>query len=281
MAAPHFDRTDAVGRRVRLEAPPRRIVSLVPSLTELLADLGLDAETVGLTRFCVRPHGWKARKRIVGGTKTVDPERVRALEPDLVIANKEENVREQVEAVAASCPVWTTDIATVADAVAAVRDVGALAGRQPAADGLADRIDAGFAALPESWPALRALYLIWRDPWMSVGYDTIIADVLDRAGFVSVTGDRARYPVLTDAEVRAMAPEVVLLSSEPYPFRDKHVAEVQALTGAVPGGVAPGARVVLVDGEAFSWYGSRLVHTPDALRALRQSLADLAPRPER
>ncbi len=257
-----FDRTDAVGRRVTLAAPPQRIVSLVPSQTELLADLGLDGQVAGLTRFCVHPDGWKARKQIVGGTKNVDPEKVRALAPDLVIANKEENVREQVEACAGFCPVWTTDVATVEDSLAMTRDVGALVGRQPAADALADRIGAAFDGLPE-WPETRALYLIWRDPWMSVGTDTIISDVMDRAGLVNVCR-QSRYPALTDAEIAALAPDVVLLSSEPYPFADKHIDEVQALT--------PGARVVLVDGEAFSWYGSRLLTTPDALRQLRAQL---------
>ena len=259
-----FDRPDALGRPVRLAAAPRRIVSLVPSQTELLADLGLDDEVVGLTRFCVHPDGWKARKAVVGGTKNVDPAKVAALAPDLVIANKEENVREQVEAVAAFCTVWVTDVATVADSVAMTRDLGALVGRERQADALADRIGAAFGALPD-WPPLRALYLIWRDPWMSVGYDTVIADVMDRAGLVNVTDESSRYPVLRDHEFELRVPEVVLLSSEPYPFKDKHVAEVQAL--------APDARVVLVDGEAFSWYGSRLLQTPDALRALRQRLA--------
>lgn len=261
---PHFDRPDALGRRVTLPEPPRRIVSLVPSQTELLADLGLDAEVIGLTRFCVHPEGWKSRKQIVGGTKNVDIDKVRALNPDLVIANKEENIREQVEALVPFCPVWVTDVATVADSLAMTRDLGALTHRAPEAGRLGDQIGAAFDALPD-WPPVRALYLIWRDPWMSVGHDTIIADVMARAGLVNVLADRDRYPTLADAEIGALAPEVVLLSSEPYPFSDQHIAEVQAL--------APGARVVLADGEAFSWYGSRLLRTPDALRRLRADLA--------
>ena len=261
--APFFVGVDGLGRAVRLDAPPRRIVSLVPSQTELLADLGLDAEVVGLTRFCVHPDGWKARKAIVGGTKNVDAEKVRQLAPDLVIANKEENVREQVEAVAAFAPVWVTDVATVADALGMIRDLGAITDRQRRAAALADAIDEGFRVAERGEP-LRALYLIWRDPWMSVGCDTIIADVLRRGGFENATDDRDRYPALSDDEVRALAPDVVLLSSEPYPFGSKHVAEVQALT--------PGARVELVDGEPFSWYGSRLLSAPAALRDLRQRL---------
>ena len=254
---------DAVGRHVTLDAPPRRIVSLVPSQTELLADLGLDAEVVGLTRFCVHPAGWKARKAIVGGTKHVDGARVLALAPDLVIANKEENVREQVDALAATVPVWTTDVATVHGALAMIRTLGALVGRPHAADRLAGRIERGFEALPDA-PTRRTLYLIWRDPWMTVGHDTMIADILGRACLSNVAGDRDRYPALTDDELAALDPDVILLSSEPYPFRAAHVAEVQAL--------APRARVVLVDGEPFSWYGSRLLQTPAALAALHRRL---------
>ena len=255
-----------------MAAPPRRIVSLVPSQTELLADLGLDAEVVGLTRFCVHPAGWKAARTIVGGTKNVDVERVRGLAPDLVIANKEENVREQVEAIAAFCPVYVTDVADVAGAIAMIRDVGALVGQAERAGRLADEVEAGFADLPappdrsRSEPRPRALYLIWRDPWMAVSGDTFISDVLERGGWTNATADCDRYPSLTEDEVRALAPEVVMLSSEPYPFREAHAAEVQALV--------PDARVVLVDGEAFSWYGSRLRYTPDVLRSLRSGGAE-------
>lgn len=260
---PFYDAPDALGRRVQLAEPPRRIVSLVPSQTELLADLGLDAEVVGLTRFCVHPAGWKAAKAIVGGTKNVTVERVRALAPDLVIANKEENERAHVEAIAAFAPVFVTDVGTVDGALAMIRDLGRLTNRPQAAAALADAIGADFDALP-AWPTRRALYLIWRNPWMSVGGDTFIADVLARGGFESVTADRDRYPTLSDGALAALAPDVVLLSSEPYPFAQPHVAEMQALV--------PTARVERVDGEAFSWYGSRLRVTPAALHTLRQRL---------
>ena len=258
--------TDATGRRVVLEAAPRRIVSLVPSQTELLADLGLEAETVGLTRFCVHPEGWKQRKAIVGGTKNVDVEKVRALEPDLVIANREENVREQVEAIAEFVPVWVTDVATVPEAATMIRDVGRMTGRAEA-ERIARGLEAAFTDLEAApFRARRALYLIWRAPWMSVGRDTIIADVLRRGGFEVVTDGYERYPALEDADLAALAPDVVVLSSEPYPFAEKHVAEVQVL--------APDARVALVDGEPFSWYGSRLLSAPAALRDLRRRLAE-------
>ncbi len=239
-------------------ARPTRIVSLVPSLTEALDALGLDAETVGVTRFCVHPADWKARKAIVGGTKGTDPARVLALAPDLVIANREENDRAPVEQIAAAgVPVWLSDIASVADTLDALRDLGRVTGRAPEGDALADRIASAFAAVPPASRPVRAAYLIWRDPWMTVGSDTIVHDVMAWGGLTNVFGDRPRYPAVTADEIRAADPDVVLLSSEPFPFAEKHVAEVQAL--------APRARVVLVDGEAFSWYGPRLALAPAAI----------------
>jgi len=255
---------DALGRELRLAGSPGRIVSLVPSLTELLADLGLDDEVVGLTTFCVRPPGWRRRKTRVGGTKQVRVERVRDLRPDLVLANKEENVREQVEAIAAEAPVYVTDVADLPGAVAMIRAVGALVGRGEAAGALADEVAAGFDGLAAG-PPIRTAYLIWRDPWITVGGDTFIHDVMGRAGLVNAFGDRRRYPAVDDDELRRAAPELVLLSSEPFPFDERHRAEVAA--------VGPDARVELVDGEPFSWYGSRLRAAADYLRALRQRLA--------
>lgn len=236
-------------------ARPVRIVSLVPSLTEALAALGLDAETVGLTRFCVHPAGWKARKTIVGGTKGTDPARVLALAPDLVIANREENDRAPVEALAASgVPVWLSDIATVADTLDALRSLGRVTGRASEGDALADRIARAFASVPPPSRPVRAAYLIWRDPWMTVGADTIVHDVMARGSLANAFGDRTRYPAVTPDEIHAADPDVVLLSSEPFPFAEQHVAEVQA--------IAPRARIVLVDGEALSWYGPRLALAP-------------------
>ncbi len=236
----------------------------MPSQTELLADLGLDAEVVGLTRFCVHPAGWKEEKRIVGGTKNVNLDRVRALAPDLVLANLEENTRADVEALDAFAPVFVTDVAGVDSALALVRTVGALVHRSEAAEALVGEIERGFAAL-RSEPPLRVAYLIWRDPWMTVGGDTFIHDVLRRASFVNVFGDRRRYPEVTAEDLAASRPDVVFLSSEPFPFREKHLAETR--------GVVPGVPVRLVDGELFSWYGSRMRLAPPYLAGLRAALS--------
>ena len=255
--------TDARGRTLTLDAAPRRIVSLVPSQTELLADLGLDAEVVGLTRFCVHPAGWKEDKQIVGGTKNVNFDRVAALAPDLVLANLEENTRADVEALDAVAPVFVTDVATVDDALAMIRTVGRLVGRSDAADALADEIGRRFAALRARAP-LRVCYLIWRDPWMTVGGDTFIHDVLRRASLTNVFGERTRYPEITSEAIVAAEPDVILLSSEPFPFGERHIAELEH--------AVPGVPVRLVDGELFSWYGSRMRLMPPYITGFRASL---------
>ncbi|GAB5536172.1 MAG: helical backbone metal receptor [Rubricoccaceae bacterium] len=259
MSCPLFH--DALGREVRLPEPPRRIVSLVPSQTELLADLGLDDEVVGLTRFCVHPADWKARKTIVGGTKNVNLDRAAALQPDLVLANKEENVREDVNALAEIAPVYVTDVSTVTDALAMIRDVGALVGRTDRALELADSIEVGFNHLNPT-RRQRAAYLIWRDPWMTVGGDTFISDVMAHAGLDNVYARDTRYPTVTPKDLRSRQPDVILLSSEPFPFREPHLDEVRALV--------PDADIALVDGEVFSWHGSRMRHAPASLRRMRE-----------
>ncbi len=245
-------------------ARPVRIVSLVPSLTEALATLGLDDETVGITRFCVHPADWKGRKAIVGGTKGTDPARVLALAPDLVVANREENDRDPVEAIAAAgVPVWGSDIATVVDTSAALRDLGRVTGRADGGERLAREVEAAFDALARPAP-VRAAYLIWRDPWMTVGADTIIHDVMARGGLVNVFGDRTRYPAVTAEELAEARPHAVLLSSEPFPFAEKHLEEVRQ--------IVPAAAVALVDGEAFSWYGPRLALAPAEIARVRRQL---------
>ncbi|RYE01649.1 MAG: cobalamin-binding protein [Sphingobacteriales bacterium] len=254
---------DPFGHELKFSRPPQRIVSLVPSQTELLSDLGLDAEVAGITKFCIHPDSWFRSKPRIGGTKTVDIDKVAALEPDLVLANKEENVREQVEALAKKIPTWASDISTLEQALDAIRNIGVLVHREKRATSLAREIEGGFeglGAMLDNRP--RAAYLIWKDPYMSVGADTFIHDMLERLGVQNVFAGRTRYPEVAVGEL--LSCNLVLLSSEPYPFAQKHIDELQAQL--------PNARIVLVDGELFSWYGSRLLHTPAYFAALRRDL---------
>jgi len=258
--------TDALGRRLRVDAPPKRIVSLVPSQTELLADLGLGKRVVGITRFCVHPEAWRQEKTVVGGTKQLSDDTVQALAPDLVLANKEENTPAMVEALDAIAPVYVSDVATLQDALGMIRSVGRLTGTTPRADALASEIDAAFAALPAA-PPLRVAYLIWRAPYMSVGGDTFIHAMLRRAGFVNAFADQQRYPEVTLQDLGALNLDAVLLASEPFPFnRPRFADEVRE--------ALPHTQVQVVDGELFSWYGSRLLQAPSYVTSLRARLSD-------
>lgn len=251
---------DQTGHTVSLPSVAQRIVSIVPSQTELLYSLGLDDAVMGITRFCIHPDHWFRTKTRVGGTKDLRIEQIRSLAPDLVLANKEENNREQVEALREFCPVWTSDIQGPGDALAMISQVGQLTGKQPQADTLVRTIESAFSAMPVFTP-VRTLYLIWRNPYMAAGGDTYIDAMMQGAGFDNVLRDRPRYPELTAAAIAALKPELVLLSSEPYPFRDQHRAELQE--------ILPGARILLADGEMFSWYGSRMLEAPTYFQHLR------------
>jgi len=259
--------TDQIARSIRLPVfPPRRIVSLVPSQTELLHALGLEREVVGITKFCVHPAEWFQAKKRVGGTKTVSLEKVAALRPDLVIANKEENERDQIEAIGEQFPVWVSNVRDLPSALDMIAGVGAVTGKSDVARALAGDIRTAFSAHhPESGAYRpRAAYFIWRKPYMVAGGDTFIHAMLEAAGFENVFAEETRYPEVSRERLAAIAPEVLLLSSEPYPFAEKHLAEFREL--------CPAARaIVVVDGELFSWYGSRLLQAPAYLRHLRET----------
>jgi ABC-type Fe3+-hydroxamate transport system substrate-binding protein len=253
--------TDQLGRRVAVPFPPQRIVSLVPSQTELLFDLGLGGKVVGVTKFCIHPAHARTTATVVGGTKNFDFAKIAALKPDLILGNKEENYQEGIEQLAAEYPVWLSDIATLDEALAMIRQVGLVAGAPERARQLADAIGASFAQLPSVALPRSAAYFIWRKPYMVAATGTFIDDLLGRAGFTNVFAGQARYPEITVEQLAQAAPDVILLSSEPYPFGHKHVAEFQA--------ICPAADVHIVDGELFSWYGSRLQHSAAYFRTLR------------
>jgi len=263
--------TDARDRRMVLDRPSRRIVSLVPSQTELLAFLGLDDEVVGITRFCERPEGWRQEKTIVGGTKQVDLETVQALEPDLILANYEENTAEDVAALDGVAPVFVTEVKTVPEACQMIRTVGDLTGTSNQTSTLVGRIISRFDALPD-FPSLRTAYFIWREPYMTVGGDTFIHDVMRRGGFKNAFADQTRYPEVDLDALAGMELDVILCSSEPFPFhqKEKFTADLRAACPSTPPEV--------VDGQPFSWYGPRLLDTPAYLTELRERLS-VAPTP--
>lgn len=259
--------TDQMGRMLTLNTwPPRRIISLVPSQTELLADLGLEEEVVGITKFCVHPADWFREKKRVGGTKTVNLTKVADLNPDLIIGNKEENDRAQIEALADRYPVWMSDVRQLADACMMIRMIGDLTGKPDLSSDLAQRIEQEFAALHKRdlSPRLKAVYFIWRKPYLVAAGDTFIDAMLEAAGFDNVFGHLDRYPEISWEALHAGQPDVLFLSSEPFPFAEKHFGPFRE--------ACPDARILVVDGEMFSWYGSRLQYAPVYFRQLHETL---------
>ncbi len=264
MSTALYTTTDQMGREVLLPRSPRRIVSLVPSQTELLFDLGLDDEVVGITKFCVHPEHQYRRKPRIGGTKSIKLDRVRALTPDLIIGNKEENTKEQIETLAREFPVWLSDITTLEDARTMIEQVGTIINKLAEARRLSEQIGRCFAQLKIAGGPLRVAYLIWHRPFMVAAADTFIDHLLKRAGFLNVFGDLQRYPEVTLEAMRDRQPDVLLLSSEPFPFKEKHFATFRK--------VMPSKPIRIVDGEMFSWYGSRLLLAADYFAKIQHEL---------
>ena len=239
---------------------PSRIISLVPSQTELLHYIGLQKETVAITKFCIHPAEWFATKTRVGGTKSLDIEKIISLKPDLIIANKEENIKEQIEALAIKFNVWVTDVNNFEDALAMIQDIGKLTGKEAETLALNVFIKKQFALLRTNKIFINTAYLIWKDPCMTIGGDTFINNMLQLAGFKNIFADRLRYPEVTIDEIKNAECRLLFLSSEPYPFAQKHIDELQPYL--------PGVKIILADGEMFSWYGSRLLKVPGYLNEL-------------
>src|SRR5579872_2088444 len=191
-----------MGNKVEVNYPPKRIVSLVPSQTELLYNLGLDEEVVGITKFCVHPQEWFGSKKRVGGTKTVHIDVVKDLQPDLIIANKEENTKEQIEELSALCPTWVSDIHTIDEALRMIHEVGEIVGKSERAEVLIKEITKGFASLRKPTSPKRVAYFIWRKPWMCAGGDTFISNMIEQMGWVNVLADTLRYPEITLEELK-------------------------------------------------------------------------------
>jgi ABC-type Fe3+-hydroxamate transport system substrate-binding protein len=264
--------TDQTGRTIELNAIPRRIISLVPSQTELLFDLGLDQEVVGITKFCIRPAEWFYTKTRIGGTKKIHIDIIHQLQPDLIIANKEENVKEQVEELAHYYPVWISDITNLDNACQMIEQIGLLTGTIEKANSLITKIKLEFSKLECAEEKARTAYLIWNDPYMTVGGDTFIHYMLEAAGFENVFKNRQRYPEITIDDLLIANCQLLLLSSEPFPFKQKHMDEIrQKLNDA---GMVQ-TKIMLVDGEMFSWYGSRLQYAPGYFKKLRAAIDTL------
>jgi len=248
---------DQMNRTIRLEGIPRRIVSLVPSQTELLYELGLSDEVVGITKFCIYPKEWFVSKNRVGGTKQVNLDKVRLLQPDLIIGNKEENTQEDIEQLEKIAPVWMSDIITFKDALEMISSIGKLVGKPKEATEIRTEIETEFSHLPIQ-STKSVLYYIWKDPDYIVGKSTFIDAMLTKAGFENLCNEE-RYPELKSYEKQ---PDYIFLSSEPFPFKEDHAIEIK--------NQFPASKVLFVDGELFSWYGSRMKLFPNYIANLER-----------
>ena len=252
---------DQMGNTIRLSAYPQRIISLVPSLTELLFDLGLDDEVVGVTTYCILPEDKIRNLTRIGGPKEFEFTATDKLKPDLIIGNKEENYREGILRLQEKYLVWMSDIITIDDALMMIRRVGTLINRSQNAERLAGELSASLGN-KEFYPLYKVAYVIWKDPYMVAAGNTFINEMLRKCGFINIFENKSRYPQITINELDQA--DVVLLSSEPYPFADSDVNDLKNQN--------PSISVILVDGKIFSWYGSRLRYAAGYFTGLRKSI---------
>lgn len=260
--------TDQLGNQLNLPVIPTRIISLVPSQTELLYDLGLDEEVIAITKFCIHPDTWFRNKTRIGGTKNLDLEKITELKPDLIIANKEENNYEQVKLLQQQFPVWISDVANIPGGLSMIQQIGAITGKTEKAQELTIEIEKklGLLVQARSVKKTAVIYLIWKDPYMTIGGDTFIHSMIEAAGFDNLFAHSTRYPEITLDDIRQNNHAILLLSSEPYPFADKHISEFRSLGVNNP--------IHLVDGEMFSWYGSRMLKAPGYFLQLKSQIAN-------
>lgn len=246
--------TDQMNRKVEINFPPKRIISLVPSQTELLHDLGIEEEVVGITKFCIHPEKWFRTKTRVGGTKKLNFEKIEELKPDLIIGNKEENQQEQIETLMKDYPVWMSEIKTLDQSLDMIRKVGEITGKADRAEQIIKKIitaSKDFRYQISDLKSISTAYLIWKDPYMSINHDTFIDHIMQLCKLENVfINEASRYPEISIDSLKKANPGLILLSSEPYPFKEKHLKELEE--------ICPDAQIMLVDGEMFSWYGSRL-----------------------
>jgi ABC-type Fe3+-hydroxamate transport system substrate-binding protein len=251
---------DQLGRTITVSSKPNRIVSLVPSQTELLYALGLDEEVIGITKFCIHPEEWFESKTRVGGTKNFKVDLIRSLNPDLIIANKEENDKAFLEELMFTHPVWVSDISTLEEAFEMITSIGSIVDKAEASVKLVDEIKINFKKLEQvannSFAKGKIVsYLIWNDPIMTIGHNTFIKSMIDTMGLKTIPSTQERYPTVTLEELKNSSPDFLFLSSEPFPFNIKHQNYYA--------NELPNTKIILVDGERFSWYGSRLLYSAD------------------
>ncbi|GAA3599433.1 helical backbone metal receptor [Flavivirga amylovorans] len=259
---------DQLSRVIHLKETPKRIISLVPSQTELLCDLGLESSLIGVTKFCVHPHHIRTDIAVVGGTKQIHLDKIKALQPDIILCNKEENTKAIVETCEGICNVHVSDIFTIDDSLELIHQYGEIFNKSKEAlvirTSIKKEID-DFNTFIKNKSLLKTVYFIWKDPWIVAAGNTFINYLLKLNKFENIFKDEVRYPEvnLNESFINKDV-DIVLLSSEPYPFKEKHKSDIQEFY--------PNSAIILADGEMFSWYGSRLAKAFKYFKNLRLNL---------
>ena len=260
--------TDQLGTNHHFETSPMRIISLVPSQTELLYDLGLEEKIIGITKFCAHPAHFRARKNQIGGTKNPNYEKIKALNPDIIICNKEENTQEIVQELSKICTVWVTNIITIEDNFRMISDFGALFNCRTESQNINDKLQFAlndFKTFVKNKSIQKVAYFIWKNPYMVAGSDNFINELLKLNNFQNIYDNGDRYPEIELKKIRLDGdPDLFFLSSEPYPFKEEDAFEIGRHTHH--------AKTVFVDGEMFSWYGSRLLKAFEYFKRLHLKL---------
>ena len=247
-----------------------KIISLVPSITQLLFDIGLENSIVGRTKFCIHPKEKINDIPTVGGTKNIDLQKINLLQPDIIFATKEENEKDQIVALKKDYKVIVFDIKNLEDNYKMIEKIGKLTSTENKAQEIIKQTKQNFEVLKTTpSPSLSlSLYLIWRKPYMTIGKDTFIHAMLEEIGLKNMFAHQTRYPIIQNLQTTYFEKcNLVLLSSEPYPFTEKHIKEIQDLL--------PNAKILLVDGEYFSWYGSRIMETPIYFQQLLKKINNI------
>lgn len=256
--------SDQLNNTFEFNSKPKRIISLVPSQSEYLWDLGLRKELIGITKFCIHPNRMYRSVERIGGTKKLNLKKIESLNPDLIIGNKEENEQVQIEELRKKYPVWMSEIKNFEDAFEMMTELGKITGNKNKSIQIVNHIKESIAEIKNIFEMKSVAYFIWYEPMMFAGRDTFINNILNFIGLKNVAEDFSRYPELDEKKLMSLNPEFCFLSSEPYPFKDKHKSEIQKML--------PHTKILFVDGEMFSWYGTRMMKMSSYIKKLRKEI---------
>ena len=259
--------TDQTGNTIRLKKTPERIISLVPSQSEFLWELGLKKELTGITKFCIHPNEMYTTTQRVGGTKNLHIDKIRELQPDLIIGNKEENDRLQIELLQKEFNVWMSDIYDPKDALQMMKSIGEICGKEKEAEEIISEIEKSLETVRSYFQNEKVIYFIWRHPYMAAANNTFINSLLKHLGFINVAEQLERYPEISLDLLKELKPQFCFLSSEPYPFKEEHGKELMQLL--------PDVNVRMIDGEMMSWYGSRMKHLSKYIPEFKKELSKI------